>query len=74
MAYTFTTITFPNDTFTQALGINSTDTIVGFHGATTNLAYSLVLPATFTPVTTPANLMRKFRRLQYRWSLPRPTQ
>jgi probable HAF family extracellular repeat protein len=57
MAYTFTTIAFPSDTFTQALGINSTDTIVGFHGATTNLAYSLVLPATFTSVTTPANLL-----------------
>jgi hypothetical protein len=57
MAYTFTTIAFPSDTFTQALCINSTDTIVGFHGATTNLAYSLVLPATFTPISTPANLL-----------------
>src|ERR1700693_1383704 len=57
MAYTFTTIAFPGDTFTQALGINGADIVVGFHGATTNLAYSLVLPATFTPVATPANLL-----------------
>jgi len=53
MAYSFTKIVFPNDTFTQALGIDNNDDIVGFHGQTTNLGYRLTLPASFTPVQPP---------------------
>src|SRR5208282_3153299 len=53
MNYTFTPINFTGDTFTQALGINNTDEIVGFHGATTAQSFTLVLPATFTPFTVP---------------------
>lgn len=50
MAYTFTPINFTGDTFTQALGINNSDQIVGFHGATTNVGFVLTLPNTFTPI------------------------
>lgn len=50
MAYTFFNIIFPSDTFTQALGIAGNDEIVGFHGQTTNLGYSLILPSTFLPI------------------------
>ncbi|HEX2940462.1 MAG TPA: hypothetical protein VHO91_05385 [Rhodopila sp.] len=55
--YQFTTITYPGDTFTQALGINNAGEIVGFHGQTTNQAYSLTLPASFTPLVIPGATM-----------------
>jgi hypothetical protein len=52
--YTFTNIVDPlNATFTQALGINDTSTIVGYGNATTFNGFQLVLP----PV--PANFKRQ---------------
>ncbi len=52
--YTFTPINFTGDTFTQALGINATDEVTGFHGMTVAQSFLLTLPATFTPFTFPA--------------------
>src|SRR5260370_11098390 len=47
--YTFQTINFPNDTFTQLLGINNSDVIAGYHGANVNKGFTLVLRGlTFT--------------------------
>jgi hypothetical protein len=49
--YTFQTVSFTGDTFTELLGINDASKIVGFHGAATNLSFTLDLPSTFTPIT-----------------------
>jgi probable HAF family extracellular repeat protein len=47
--YNFETIKFPGDMFTQLLGINNSDRIAGYHGATVNRGFTLVLSSkTFT--------------------------
>ena len=49
VAYTFQTVNFPNDTFTQLLGINNSNSLIaGYHGATVNKGFRLTLPSTFT--------------------------
>ena len=47
-SYTFETIIYPGDTFTQLLGINNSGTIAGYQGATINKGFSLVPPSSFT--------------------------
>ena len=55
MAYTFQTINFTGETlFTQALGINDSDTIVGAHDAAANAAFS-DSNGTFTTLTPPGS-------------------
>jgi hypothetical protein len=47
--YSFTTVNYPNDTFTQLLGINNSDDIAGYHGATVNQGFTYNLTSnTFT--------------------------
>src|SRR6516165_11461501 len=46
--YTFETVNYPNDTFTQLLGINNKGVIAGYHGASANKGFTLVLPNIFT--------------------------
>ena len=41
--YNFETINYPGDTFTQLLGINNSGRIAGYHGATVNRGFTLVL-------------------------------
>lgn len=41
--YSFTTIDYPNDTFTQLLGINNQGVIAGYHGASVNKGFTYVL-------------------------------
>src|ERR1700733_1698386 len=53
LTYTFEDIKYPNDQFTQLLGINKTGVIAGYHGANTNHGFTLVLPSTFTPENYP---------------------
>jgi probable HAF family extracellular repeat protein len=52
ITYTFQTVNFPNDTFTQLLGINDSSVIAGYHGSgaagSPNQGFTLVLPNTFT--------------------------
>lgn len=52
IAYTFKTIIYPNDAFTQLLGINTGGEIVGYHGngqgGHPNKGFTLKLPSTFT--------------------------
>jgi len=55
VAYSIQTINVPNDTFTELLGINNQDQIVGLHG-TTNQGFSLTLPNTFTPENFPGSV------------------
>lgn len=47
-SYTFQTIIYPGDTFTQTLGINNAGTIAGYHNAAANQGFTLTLPNTFT--------------------------
>ena len=42
--YNFQTINYPGDTFTQLLGINNSDIIAGYHGASINLGFTYSLP------------------------------
>ena len=49
----FQTIIFPDDTFTQLLGINDFETIVGYHGATVNKGFVFTFPNNFTPENFP---------------------
>ena len=46
--YTFQTVNYPDDTFTQLLGINNKGVIAGYHGANVNKGFTLVLPNIFT--------------------------
>ena len=56
MSYSIQTVIYPNDTFTELLGINNADKIVGLHGAT-NQGFSLKLPNTFTAENSPGAAM-----------------
>jgi hypothetical protein len=54
--YSFRTVIFPTDTFTQLLGINDFDVIAGYHGATINQGFVFTLPNTFTPENFPSSV------------------
>ncbi|MBV8912844.1 MAG: PEP-CTERM sorting domain-containing protein [Acetobacteraceae bacterium] len=55
-AYNVQTFQFPTDpTFTQLLGINDAQTIVGYHGAQVNKGFTLTLPNTFTDTNFPGS-------------------
>ncbi len=43
-SYNFQTVNYPGDTFTQLLGINNSNEIAGYHGATTNKGFTFNLP------------------------------
>ena len=57
VTYTFQTVNFPSDTFTQLLGINDFGDIAGYHGSGLaghpNKGFILDLPSTFTPENFP---------------------
>ena len=52
-SYSFETVNYPNDTFTQLLGINNTLTIAGYHNAAQNSGFTLKLPFLFTTENYP---------------------
>jgi hypothetical protein len=55
-AYNYTTINYPHDTFTQLLGINSSNVIAGYHGADVNKGFTYVLSSkTFTSENYPSS-------------------
>jgi len=54
--YVFENIAFPNDTFTQLLGINDADVIVGYHNQAVNQGFTLNLPNSFTSENVPAGV------------------
>jgi probable HAF family extracellular repeat protein len=56
-SYTFKTVIYPKDTFTQLLGINNSSRIAGYHGATTNRGFVLVLPKDFINENYPQSAM-----------------
>src|SRR5258708_18553625 len=51
--FDFRTIIFPDDTFTQTLGINDFDTIAGYHGAAVNKGFVFSFPNNFTSENFP---------------------
>jgi hypothetical protein len=52
--YTFQTINYPDDTFTQLLGINDSNEIAGYHGANINKGFTYELSSnTFTSENYP---------------------
>lgn len=57
--YTFQTINYPGDTFTQLLGINNAGKIAGYHGSGAtghpNNGFTLTLPNTFTSQNFPGS-------------------
>jgi len=53
--YSFQKVVFPNDTFTQLLGIDDFDVIVGYHGMNVNKGIVFNPPHTFTNVNFPAS-------------------
>jgi uncharacterized membrane protein len=53
--YAFRKVVFPNDTFTQLLGINDFDVIAGYHGADVNKGFRFTLPKNFTDENFPAS-------------------
>ena len=55
LAFTFQPVVFPNDTFTQLLGINNGGTIAGYHGAAINKGFTLTLPNSFTDENFPGS-------------------
>jgi hypothetical protein len=54
VTYTFQTVNYPGDNFTNLLGINNGGTIAGFHGAVTAQGFTLNLPNHFTTQNYPA--------------------
>lgn len=54
--YTFETVNYPGDTFTQLLGINNSNQIAGYHGANVNKGFTYVLSSkTFTNENFPGS-------------------
>jgi probable HAF family extracellular repeat protein len=52
-SYTFKTVNYPHDTFTQLLGINNSGKIAGYHNVNINSGFTLVLPHQFTTENFP---------------------
>ena len=53
--FSFQTVIFPGDTFTQLLGINDFEMIAGYHGATVNQGFVFTFPNNFTPENFPGS-------------------
>jgi len=51
--FSFRTVIFPDDTFTQLLGINDFEVIAGYHGANINKGFVFTFPNNFTPENFP---------------------
>jgi probable HAF family extracellular repeat protein len=56
-SYTFQTVDYPKDTFTQLLGINNSTKIAGYHGAAVNRGFTLTLPKHFVNENYPQSAM-----------------
>lgn len=56
-SYNFQTVTYFKDTFTQLLGINNSSRIAGYHGATVNRGFTLILPKDFINENYPQSTM-----------------
>ncbi len=55
--YSFQTVNYPNDNFTQLLGINNSLLIAGYHNMDQNSGFTLRLPFLFTTENYPNSMM-----------------
>ena len=55
-AYSFQTVNYPNDNFTQLLGVNNSLLIAGYHNANENSGLTLRLPVLFTTENYPQSM------------------
>lgn len=55
--FTFTDVQYPNDTFTQLLGISNGGMIAGYHNFNSNSGFTLRLPKSFTTENYPNSAM-----------------
>ena len=55
--YSFQTVNYPNDNFTQLLGINNSLLIAGYHNMNQNSGFTLRLPFLFTTENYPNSMM-----------------
>jgi hypothetical protein len=53
--FSFQTVIFPGDTFTQLLGINDREMIAGYHGANLNKGFVFTFPNNFTAENFPGS-------------------
>ena len=56
-SYTFQTVNYPGDTFTQLLGVNNSMVIAGYHNFNQNSGFTLRLPSSFTTENYPNSMM-----------------
>ena len=56
-SYSYQTVNYPGDTFTQLLGINNTLEIAGYHNVNQNSGFTLRLPIRFTTENYPNSMM-----------------
>ena len=56
-SYSFQTVNYPGDTFTQLLGINNNSLIAGYHNFDQNSGFTLTLPASFVTENYPNSMM-----------------
>jgi hypothetical protein len=64
--FTFQTVIFPDDTFTQLLGINDFEVIAGYHGANVNRGFVFTVPNKFTPENFPNSAQTQVIGINYR--------
>jgi hypothetical protein len=69
--YTFETVNYPDDTFTQLLGINNSDVIAGYHGANINKGFTLVLSKSFTSENFPQSVQTQVTAINNRTPSPK---
>jgi hypothetical protein len=53
--YTFQSVSFPDDTFTQLLGVNNHGVIAGYHNFTLNQGFTLILSENYTTENFPGS-------------------
>jgi hypothetical protein len=56
-SYTFQTVDYPGDTFTQLLGVNNSMLIAGYHNFNQNSGFLLRLPSSFLIENFPGSMM-----------------
>lgn len=56
-SYSFQTVDYPGDTFTQLLGINNSNKIAGYHNFNSNMGFTLTLPGSYTNENFPGSAM-----------------
>ena len=62
--FSFRSVIFPGDTFTQTLGINDPQKVAGYHGATVNKGFIFTFPDHFASEKLYNSTATAYRRLR----------